>query len=180
MKKLILVSLFFLVSNLFAQQALLTKSYSIGGNISFSSYSEDSDSDNMNYFNFVPSVGYFFVDYLYTGVRLQYSYYSSGDNSRNTFGFAPEVRYYFPLDKLNPFLGFSYGYSISTTEDDDENTNSALTLSGGADYFIHDHFAIEGAINYSFLSRGYSSNDYSVDSNGTNFEIGFGVKYFIF
>lgn len=181
MKKAIVVLLFLFLSNIYAQKALMKGAYTLGGNISYSSYSEEGDSENQNYFNFSPNVGYFFIDQFYTGIQLSYTYLSSGDYSSNTIGIGPEIRYYFILEKLNPFLGIGYSYNKSTSGDDDnENTNSTFTLSGGADYFVTDYFAIEGSIRYSFITYKFSSNNYSSKQNANQFVIGFGAKYFIF
>jgi hypothetical protein len=181
MKKIIVISLLFIISNIYAQQAIKRESFSLGGSISYSSYSEDGESDSRNYLNFTPSGGYFFVDHFYTGVQLLYLYSSRGDHSFSTYGIGPELRFYFSLKQLNPFIGLSYIYSKSFDGDeDDTNMNSSLTLTAGADYFIHEHFAIEGSLNYSFVWHEYSATDFNYKSDATQFEVKFGMNYFIF
>ncbi len=177
MKKIILISIAILLSStsLFSQSALSKGAYTVGGSISYSNRSMDGDSDSHNNFVFAPSFGYFFTNNLFTGLTIQYVHYSKGDFSTDNIGFGPSLRYYFNNDKLAPFLGLSYLYNKRVNNSDDEFTNSMLTLSLGADYFITKYFAVEGIIEYSFIS--YKS---TTDRDGKLFNIAFGAKYFVF
>jgi opacity protein-like surface antigen len=180
MKKIVI--LIVLVSSyVFAQQGIMKGSYTVGGNIGFSSYSEDGNSNNQTRFVFMPNVGYFFIDQLYAGLQLQYIHASSGDLSGNTFGIGPELRYYFLLDKLTPYLGISYTYSKDTFDDEDlESTYSSFTMSGGVDYFVTDFFALEASLNYSLTNFDYTTNNNSSGIDATEFNLNIGAKYFIF
>jgi opacity protein-like surface antigen len=157
-------------------------SYTVGGNIGFSTYSQDDDPENQTYFYFMPNVGYFFIDQLYTGLELEYLHISAGDYSSSTIGFGPEVRYYFIVDKINPFLGLRYTYSKSTSGSSDaENTNDKFTMSAGVDYFVTDFFALEAVLNYSLLNYDFTSSDgNNTGIDATEFNINIGAKYFIF
>jgi hypothetical protein len=180
MKKIIAVSLFIFASNLFAQSAISKGAYTIGGNIGFTSTSMDGNSDSQSNFYFNPSCGYFFINNFYAGLSLSYTHTSYGSTTENTIGLGPSIRYYFIAEKLNPFLGISYSYNKST-RGNDEYSNTGFTLSGGADYFVNSFFAIEGSINYSFIKYKYPPFYFMDDEiNGKIFNIGFGVKYFIF
>ena len=180
MKKIIAVSLFIFASNLFAQSAISKGSYTIGGSIGYTNTSIDGNSDSHSYFYFNPSCGYFFINNFYTGLSLSYTHTSYGATTENTIGLGPSIRYYFAVEKLNPFLGISYSYNKSTYGND-EYSNTEFTLSGGADYFVNSFFAIEGSINYSFINYKYPPEIfYDSETSGKIFNIGFGVKYFIF
>ena len=86
MKKIIIISLFIFSSALLAQSPLVKGTYSIGGNISFSSSSEDGEDNSSSIFNVAPKIGYFFIDNIYTGSSLLYNYYSRGEHSNSTYG----------------------------------------------------------------------------------------------
>ena len=186
MKITIIISLLIISTNIVAQSALATGVYSVGGNISYSSTSREVDSDSQNEFVFSPSIGYFLINNLYTGIIISYRHYSKGDYSADLIGFGPSVRYYIINDKLSPFLGISYSYNTTTSSrdtydnDEAEDTNTSYTLSIGADYFINEYFAIEGSIDYSFHNYEYSYSDYSGNTESKQFNIGFGAKYFVF
>lgn len=180
MKKLIAISFFVFVTNIFPQSALSKGSYTLGGNVGFSSTSMDGSSESQSYFYFNPSCGYFFIDNFYTGLSLSYTHTSLGNATNNALGIGPSIRYYFSAEKLNPFLGLSYTYN-KTTNGNYDYTNTNFMLSGGADYFVNSYFAIEGSINYSFINYKYPQGYYiNNEAKGTIFNLGFGVKYFIF
>ena len=79
--KIIIMLLFICVitSNGFSQTALSKGSYSIYGNISFSSTTTENRSGSVNEFTFNPSFGYFFVDNLFVGISVMYHSVSSGN-----------------------------------------------------------------------------------------------------
>jgi len=183
MKKLLVLSaLIFFYTNIFAQSSLRKGTYTVGGNISFSSYSEDSYSGSTSFFTFAPNLGYFFVNNFYTGLSIQYTHYSasSGDFSRTSYGMGPAIRYYFGDNNLKPFLGINYTYSKGTeSNSDDENSQSDFTISSGINFFITNFFALEGKVSYSFLSRSSSSTAYSNTVKSKLLNIGIGANYFI-
>lgn len=183
MKKLfVLLLLLFISTSILAQSPLRKGTYTVGGNISFSSYSEDGNSGSTSFFSFAPNLGYFFADNFYTGLSLQYAHYSasSGDFSNSFYGIGPAIRYYFSENNLKPFMGINYTYSKMTeSNSDDENSQSDFTISGGINFFITNYFAMEGKISYGFLSRSYSSKEYSNNNKSKLINIGIGANYFI-
>jgi len=182
MKKLFVLSiLFFISTSIFAQSTLRKGTYAVGGNISFSNYSESSNSGSLSYFIFAPNLGYFFVNNFYTGLSLQYTHYSSsGDFSNSLYGLGPAIRYYFSNNNLKPFLGLNYTYSKTTESNtDDYNSQSDFTVSGGINYFVTNYFALEGKISYGFLSNNFSSTSNSITSTSKLLNISIGANYFI-
>ena len=180
MKKFILIFFLVFCSSIFAQSPVSKGTYTVGGNIGFTSISEDGNSDTKTFFTFAPKLGYFFIDNFYTGTTLMYVYSSSGDFSNNTYGIGLVTRYYFSLEKIKPFLGLEYLYSIMTSNDsNDELTQTNFTMSVGLDYFITNYFALEGSINYTMTSHTFSYNSGINDINRKLFNIGIGANYFI-
>ena len=180
MKSLIFIFICIISVNIYSQNQLVKGVYTVGGNISFSSYSVDESSSNQKDFVLYPNVGYFFIDNLYTGVTLLYSHFSSDDYASSTYGIGPAVRYYFAFDKLRPFLGVNYLYEYNNNnQGDDTLIQTDLTMSGGISYFITNYFAIETSMNYSFINRHFKSSGNSEYHNAKQFDITVGAKYFI-
>lgn len=179
MNKIIVILL--LITTLFyAQSPISNGTYSVGGNVSYSSITGDLVSNRYNVFSLAPNGGYFFIDNFYTGASLLYIYESSNDFSSNTYGIGPSIRYYIDVDKLKPFLGMEYLYKIRISGDDpDENSYNTFSISAGADYFITNYFALEGILNYRFMSNAFEDGFSSASYKSEEFNIGFGVKFFI-
>ncbi len=174
----ILIFVTVLTSNSFSQSAVTQGSYSISGNISFSSMTTENRSGSISEFTFNPSVGYFFIDNLFTGFSVLYHSISSGDYSNSNYGFGPSIRYFFDAsDKLKPFLGLGYYYSM--VDSDDDVTANTVILSGGIDLFVTKSFAIEGSVNYSTGVYDYPAGTYGDDPTIEVISIGLGVNYFI-
>ncbi len=168
----------FLTSISFSQSVVGQGSYSINGNISFSSTTTENRAGSISEFTFNPSVGYFFADNLLTGVSVRYYSISSGDYSNSNYGFGPSLRYFFDAtDNLKPFLGLSYYYSILDS-DDDVSANTVI-LSGGVDLFVTKSFAIEGSVNYSNSVHDYPAGPFGDDPTIEVISVGLGVNYFI-
>ena len=180
MEKVIVITLFLFLSSVYAQSPVSEGTYTVGGNISFTSTSDSHSSENHNNLIISPNLGYFFIDNIYTGTSILYSYQSSGDFSATTYGFGPTIRYYFDVERVKPFLGLEYVYSFRSSGDDpDENTQTTFTISGGVDYFVTNYFAIEGSVNYSFINYNFDDGHTSSDNDMNQLNIGIGAKYFI-
>lgn len=174
MKKVIIILLIIFLNTNYSQSPISNGTYSVGGNISFSSILQNKDSESEIYLSFAPRLGYFFIDNLYTGMSLIYNYRSSNNNNSSTYGIGPFARYYFDVDKIKPFLGFGidyYYYNYDNLSDGDSQTS--INLNGGIDYFITNYFALEAALNYNTTILSYSEN------NINQFNIAIGAAYFI-
>ena len=177
MKKLFILSiLLFFSVNISAQSLLRNGTYSISGNISYSSISNDNSSYTRSVFTFNPNVGYFFYNNFYTALSLDFSYVSDGIVSRTSYGFGPTVRYYFDANRaLKPFLGLGYNYSVLSKDVSSDN----FIISGGSDFFVTNYFALEASVNYSFINYHEPANSYSGDTKSNMFNVMVGVNYFI-
>lgn len=121
--------------------------------LGFSTIKFKSDDDNLdasetikfNCFNLMPKAGYFVIDNLAVGIDLQLAMYSMKEtydsytyNDRGTvFSAGPFLRYYYPVNKIMPYLeaGGSFGSSISKYEyenEEDEYKMSMNSFSAGA------------------------------------------------
>lgn len=180
MKKNSVIVLLFIFTISLAAQDRLKNVYTVGGSVSYSSYSEDNASNKQTNFVFMPTLGYFFVENLYTGMMIMYSHYSSGDFSNNSIGLGPTVKYFFGEDKLKPFVGGRLTYVTNTNgQNDDFSNQTDVTLSGGINYFITDYFALEATFNYSFLFRHTDINKVTSDDKAKSYQIAIGANYFI-
>lgn len=172
--KMMMLMLMISVTNIFAQSPVSKGTYSVGGEISFTSQSQNDDSESDIYFNVAPNLGYFFIDNLYSGISVQYLYTSFDNLSINHYGIGPLLRYYFDVNQIKPFLGVGIDYFYYKMENSSEgNSQTSIKLSGGIDYFITNYFALEASINYRVTFLSYS------DNNINQFNIGIGARYFI-
>ena len=178
-KKYFLVIILFSISlnsNLFAQEALKKGCYSLGGSIEFQSSTNESQIGDTKWlaFTFQPTLSYFFVDNLSTGLSIGYGYYEStiwNDKSINrTISFHPVIRYYFAGGKFTPFLEAGYIYSNYLTGNEDANS---FSFASGINYFLSKSVALEPYIEYQRSI--YIDGDQKVDG----FFIGMRINYFI-
>ena len=96
MKALLSLLLICIISTInFGQSPLLKDTYSISGNISFSSTTNENSSDSRSEFIFNPSAGYFFINNLYTGISINYYSVSYSGNSSSNYGFGPSFEVFF-------------------------------------------------------------------------------------
>lgn len=150
MKKLILgISL--LISTTISAQ-VSQGNWLVGGNASFS-YAESKSGSNNPYKAFIidlaPNVGYFVIDQLALGTKVNYRRNQSESNDiKNTFesmNISPFARYYIlESDKMvNPFLESSYRFGVFESDNTQE-----LSIGGGLAIFVNENIAYEIALNY--------------------------------
>ncbi len=166
----------------FAQSPISKGVYTVNGSLSYSSQTSDNSSDANDMFSFNPQLGYFFIDNFYTALSVNYYHISYGSVKSDVYGIGPAIRYYFDAEKLKPFLGLGFAYNEQTNNVPNSKTSSTeWKISGGADYFVTNNFALEASINYSFINYHYPNSLYVLDGmNSKLFQIGFGVNYFIY
>ena len=177
MKKLFFLCTFLISSILPAQSAVSKGTYTIGGNINYSSTSNSSSTFTAN-----PSFGYFIIDNFYTAVSLSYEHSSYSSTKFDMYGFGPSIRYYAHTDGVVPFLGASFNYLWEkySTVGYDKITVTQLKFAGGLSYFVTEYFAVESTINYSFMNYNYPPGLYiGVSKDAAQFEIGVGASYYI-
>lgn len=150
MKKLILgVSL--LISTAISAQ-VSQGNWLVGGNASFS-YTESKSGSTNPYkaiiIDLAPNVGYFVIDQLALGAKVNYRRNQSESNDiKNTFesmNISPFARYYIlESDKmLNPFLESSYRFGVFESDNTQE-----FSIGGGLAIFVNQNVAYEITLNY--------------------------------
>ncbi len=180
----VFLGLLFIV-NAQAQDQLKKGVYSLSGALAFTSsnshYNFGELADNGNdmdqlSISIFPKASLFFFDRVEGSLGL--GYYHAWGNSSSTVSHSTELelslgfRYYFPLDKIAPFIGAD-GFEnwISIGGSNYSRPTSDYRFIGGMEIFISRNAAIEPAIIYSKYSNDYAS--------GREFSISLGIKYFI-
>ncbi len=184
MKLLVLYLQIFLFSSIIYAQTYIPKgTYTINGNISYTNQIYDNNNVSVELFTFNPQFGYFFFDNFYTALSLSYIHSKSDNNKADNYGIGPAIRYYFNSKKLKPFLGISYMFEEQIRNPYNlKTTSNEWKLTGGADYFVTNNFALEASINISFINYNYNFGTALNPLNGTRseiFQLGIGVNYFI-
>lgn len=130
----------------------------VGGNASFKyedSYGKSSE------FNVSPGAGYFFLDKLAGGLKMDFSgrtTYSNGEKiSRSRgYGVSPFVRYYVlpATNKLNVFAQATYGWGKTSYKNpfDDislyKTNKNSYSFTAGPVFFLSRHVALEFTAGY--------------------------------
>lgn len=182
------IILFSLCSISPAQEQTSKGVYRLSGNVGFSYKSENYREWNHKSFNLSISPGYslFAADNFELGLQLSYSYhygtisyfdpYPNREDTHQSYdlSISPAVRYYFPMEKLLPFIGAKISFSSNLHMPFIKSFITGLaSLSCGMDFFISKNIALEPTLNYDFhfYKDGQSFNEIS---------LGAGINYFIF
>jgi hypothetical protein len=152
-------------------------------------YGDDSDPYKTTAFNLLPRAGYFIMDNLAVGLDIVISVSSekSGDNYKDnisTLAIGPFARYYYPLEKLNPFFEVnSYfgsckeSYSYGSGGYDDNYGLLALGIGPGVSVPVCDCAFLDLMVGYSHIvwnPKDSESNENEV-SNGFGLKIGIAI-----
>lgn len=141
-------------------------------------------STSYNSWALTPSVGYFTLPNLLTGVQVSYGKYESKEKAIvasapqfSHHSFAPElfVRYYAPKIKIKPFVQASAGYNIqwgeneSPTKEKVSGSNAVGSLSGGVMFPLGRRLSLDVMYNW----RAFSKSALSDPKNGKSLSLGF-------
>ena len=131
----------------------------IGGNVSFSSTSNDEVDIDITDFTLNPGAGYFIIDNLAVGLGLFYSSTKVGDNDAvSRTRLTPMARYYV-FDAVYAQLGYGLEF-----DDDYDNT---LAIGVGYSWFLSNNVAIEPMISY------------RIQGDNNTFGVGIGIQAFM-
>lgn len=175
MKKQLLISLMIILfasGTLFAQTEQGKWLIGATSNMDFIVTSSDASDDNITSFNLGGQTGYFFIDNLNIGARMDFSTTSFGDFSSSTFSIGPGVRYY-----VNGtfFVGGLFSFVTGSSDDGDFESDFNFTqfgLEAGYPIWIVENVAIEPALIYSS-----ASGDDIDNSNGFGLNVGFNLYF---
>lgn len=157
----------------------------------------NSENETTN-FDVNPTVGYFVRDNLFVGLTGNFAFTHYNNNQsyveKTTLTvLMPSVGYYFPVEgKMKPFVSGSFGYAnlksvyknnFDPIIDDPAFTNSqtvkykglAYAISGGASYFVTNHFSLDAQLSYNFVNLKNKDSDSEQETSGIGFRIGFSV-----
>lgn len=135
-----------------------------GGNMSISSsrnYFNDQLTGTGTQFRLSPVFGYFIIDRLAAGARINYAYETGKSRGNSVFykwhirdvGIGPFVRYYFlaTTQKMNLLAEASYLFSSSKTVQNPQvykTEMQTLGISAGPAFFLNPHVALEVLAGY--------------------------------
>lgn len=192
MKTFKLICIATLLFTLSANAQITKGNWMVGGTGSFSS-SKTVSNNGQDYksvektIRISPSIGYFFVDKLATGLKLGYEGvfipdYGFGDINTNTYNIGPFVRYYFlKSDKIvNLFAEGSFGFgkshqnatSIST---DLTKNNRTYSLMAGPVVYFNSSVSLELSLQYSSTNIRFDESDLSKKS----FQVAVGFQIYL-
>ncbi len=128
----------------------------VGGNVAFTS-SKEGDYKTTT-FQFSPNAGYFFINKLAGGLRLNINSakekFNDVESTATTTSIAPFARYYFlpAAQKVNVFADASYSIGSMKYEEDDEDEQkvnvNGFTFSAGPAFFLTPNTALEVTLGY--------------------------------
>jgi hypothetical protein len=155
MKKLLIA--FSMIASVSTVSAQINKGqWLVGGNAAFTS-SKEGDYKTTT-FQFSPNAGYFFINNLAGGLRLNLSSakeeINDFESTATTTSIAPFVRYYFlpAAQKVNVFADASYSFGSMKFEEDGEEEQKAnvngFTISAGPAFFLTPNTALEVTLGY--------------------------------
>lgn len=143
------------------------------GSFSFGIQSAREGTSNISIFDIAPNLFYFFTDRLAVGTRLNLAIAGNDNFNVTTFGFTPQVRYYFAEAQHRLwFIGSAYQFvrSKGTVDGQDfEDNRKSLSVGGGLNSFLTPHLALELAPNF----------NYNFESTVTRVGIDLGVQFFL-
>ncbi len=165
--KLKLLAIVILLSSSATFAQIKKGQWMIGGDATFTS-TKYTDNPTITELSFNPAAGYFFMDKLAGGLRVDISTasYGSGSGSATSFFGSPFLRYYFlPVaQKVNLFADASYGIgSVSATGADTKST-TLMRIMVGPSIFLNQHTALQIAPFY--RRKGATDLDDKTDTFG--------------
>ena len=177
MKKLIFVLACILVTSTLSAQ-IKKGQWLAGGNANWTTTSQsDYSNGNSTVISVNPDVGYFFIDKLAGGIKINYSFINqSGGSAYNSYGFLPFVRYYvLPADKnINVFAEVATGWGNAYQGGYSGNSH-VWSISAGPAFFLNKHVALECALNFSnYSGSNYNSGDAQTFGMNIGFQIHLG------
>jgi hypothetical protein len=182
MKTILLISLFLaLTSTAFTQ--INKGQFLIGGKISLESIKEENprnDTHQATNFYISPDIGYFIINKMATGLRLDFLSYNSKsggiETHTNVTTISPFIRYYFlpSTNKVNALIDVGYIHNKTKWSGPNSQVNeksNGYNISAGPSIFLTDRIALEFILGFKHTK---SANYGYTKSNA--FNSGFGLQ----
>jgi hypothetical protein len=156
----------------------------IGGSINFESTKNENAINptyTSNNFFFSPAIGYFMVDQLAGGLRLDFSLYDSKSDNVETHSTAttisPFLRYYLlPVSKkVNAFIDVSYLHNKKKFSPGYSEKAKGYYLSAGPSIFLTEQIALEFTLGYKHTnSDNFGNTEVDIFNSGFGLQIHLG------
>jgi hypothetical protein len=187
MKKLTLFLLLFIgTTTAFTQ--IKKGQYLLGGSIGFESTKDEysiNPTNTVNNFLISPAIGYFIVDNMAGGIRLNLGFYDSKSDDLETHytntTISPFLRFYFlpAHKKVNAFIDVSYIHNKTgfNAYSDPAHYDKAkgYSISAGPAIFLTEQIALEFTVGYKHtLSDNFNQAKSTVINSGLGLQIHFG------
>ena len=180
------IFLFFISFSLFAQSPISKGTITLNGNLYFSSQSYDNSNSSQSILSLNPQFGYFVIDNLSLNLSFDYKR-TSTDGTNTSYGFGPNIRYYFNMENYFPFLSLGYSFTKNIySENDNELSGNQIILGAGITYMITKNVALETLLSYRFDNQkshlSFPEIDYNMESDIDSkiIMIGVGINFFIY
>jgi len=141
-------------------------------------------------FNLQPRIGYFIIDNLAVGLDLAFSSFNEKDLSDedtwkvNMIAAGPFARYYYPLEKIYPFVEVNVAFgSVTDKEDYGEGTDTekyGLTIFGGgvgAAIPLGSRVTFDAMLGYNSFKVKEKDNDWDMNVGTFGLKAGFTVFF---
>jgi outer membrane protein len=140
-------------------------------------------------FNLLPRVGYFVIDNLAVGAALQvgFSLQKSKDSdykdSESLLAIGPFARYYYPLEKIYPFVEANVGFGTwkekwsNGSEGDDKEGLFSYGVGIGASKPVGENVLIDALVGYMSQSWKDPDNDYKYVYGTIGLRIGITILF---
>ena len=156
-------------------QAVNSGAWMLGGSVGFNSIKSDGDDNSETYLNVSPNVGYYIINNLAIGARINFVSYSYDGESESQFGFGPWARLYV-VNSLFAQASIDFGSTgmdfFSLLADEGSST---LNFGIGYSLFLNNSVAIEPQLQYSI----YSGDEDGILSDYTKFGFNIGIQAFL-
>jgi hypothetical protein len=144
----------------------------LGGSVGFSSLKVKDAENSTTYFNLSPNVGYYIIDDLAIGARINFLSISEDGDSESNFGFGPFVRYYV-TDPIFLQVGYDLEAAVLDWNLFLGGEGSTLHAAVGYSWFLNSGVAIEPSLYLNLYS-----GDGDFDADYTRFGLNVGVQAF--
>lgn len=172
-KLLFIATLFFTIT---ANAQITQGNWMVGGSGSFKSYTgKRFDNGNIFKYNFTeisPNIGYFFIDKLVVGTKINLTFTKSLDVLDKSYNIGPFIRYYFlkPENQINVFAQANFGYGEYINDDNSKFSTRNYGFKVGPVIYLNSSVALEMGLEYN-----KSNENSTLDSNYFQISLGFQI-----
>ena len=152
-----------------------------------SKFGQNEITDDIIMVNLSPQVGYFILDNFVAGITLNIFNYNETDENNDEFTYnafygGPFARYYFDLEKANPYIFARAAFggaksSYSGSSNDDKTNISNIGAGVGIAIFLNNAVSLDALFGYNFMKIEDEDSTFNSENVNTNFAISIGFTY---